>query len=1012
MRVNTALTARTVKKTRLYFGGLDYLSVNPESLPSRAAAAENFIKENGVLCKRKGVTQLVSFESSLYTAYTEGVFCYRLNGVEYTLCYVSHYYKNPLIADYTDNPRGVLAYCTFYRVKADYSYEDLLSAETCGAYKARLKPQKPRMYQCGDSVYFSGMGDYWVLHADDPLRFKRVAEDSATYVPVTTISMENDSVTDTVRASLDDVNRCTLRRINRLVGCGTVDGAAVSADNPAVFALDGKCSKTLPITATVTTTDGSAPVTYELERQNADEEREPCFGDELSGKTLTLGTELLSQLTTLKSGLKTSEPLIMCSGGYIAVEYTGNSYNVFYVADRYTEQNFRGKTPSRYNADDLGKMIINAAAYNSVTEFALPQGFGKVYWINPKAFAPLTAFRTLYKGITATLSTPTNYLYGANPNGSGRVQWGFLYGSGNEYTELKMTLPCAPYVADVSNIELRYSTPYEGGGDWCETVSFGTLYGEKGSRDRLFLAAEEGNKVYFSNSGDFSYFAEYDYVAAGVPNNKITGLMPLSDGSLAVYKEPSDYDANVYICKSYSKEIQSGIFRTSFTLSAGNATEGCVSPDCVCNFAGDFVHLSDKGVFGLVASTNQAYTERIATERSRLINPILKNADKSGALMFCHDNRLYVALNNGDCYVADAAYTFRLSGDMSDAFNYEWWKLTDIKIDCYAHRSDGTLLLGRGTGLFAFGEGYADLEWVQNGVGDLTVADSEVTYNPSLVSPEKCDFLMPYVNSSATTFTGNCYALLADGTLTGEATEVLSVSDNGRVTVTETAYANLRVGETVYIENPSAVMTPYYISDLNPDDLSFELSSNAGVKVTNVSLAVRVFHKLNPKARYFVYDADTENNTFKLKDGEGRILRIAAFNGTAASLILRFCKGRAVNCKWETPPLSFSAAGTAKSLTGISLSSPLLSGGGLTAGYETRNLTERAERRLTAFDFREMDFQRFTFDTAFAGSVNLELKGRRFNYIRFFFGSDTDTACTVSELTVRYKETGTLRGLR
>ena len=60
-------------------------------------------------------------------------------------------------------------------------------------------------------------------------------------------------------------------------------------------------------------------------------------------------------------------------------------------------------------------------------------------------------------------------------------------------------------------------------------------------------------------------------------------------------------------------------------------------------------------------------------------------------------------------------------------------------------------------------------------------------------------------------------------------------------------------------------------------------------------------------------------------------------------------------------------------------------------------------RGMNTFSFDNLDFNNFSFMSAFANSYTKKVLVRNFNYIMFKFRSSNDTNCIINNLTIVYK---------
>ena len=1004
MSVRRSLSKREEKGYSLYgFRGVDMANPDGDVKGYRSTDSVNFINENGINRKRKGWKQLYSFESSVYKSSVDGIF--RISGRlgSRVLAYVSFYYKFPKAPLSPAGEKGVFAYSTFMVEGALGRFYDGLKDKP--EIKARLLPGAPQMHQYGNKAYFIGMGDF-ILFDNETGAFRRVEEDAESYVPTTTVSIDHDGVFDTVRKSLEGVNFISRRRKNTLVGVDTLDGVAVSEDNPLVFTLDGDISASEEVCVTVETKDSSGALkSISLSQSRSVDERNIMLKDDLSGKTLKCGSAFFDKLPDYLSRYIVSQPLLKCSNGYFMLEQNERGTNFFYVSDMYTEENAKGKVPDDYSGDDIFPLILHSKIVDNLDSVDLPADFGEVIWINPDAFEPLTVMQVLYSGLLGAFETFDNKLYGVDPESGEQTLWGSLVGAPPVYRALRIYKPCGGAVPDLSNITVEFSTPYRGGESAVRDMEFGVIYGEQGRRNRLFYKGKRGNFARYSAVDKFSYFPELNYVVCGGEQSDISGFMPLDDYSLAVFK--GGCDSKVYICKEYTLDGEV-IEDKAFYVKSGHVAEGCVSHRCVVNFGGDFVYLSENGVFGLNSSGDSAETRRFSGARSRLINPALKKEDHRTAQMFVVDNRLFLCYSNGNCYVADSGFKFSEKED-ADSFNYEWWRLENIPINCFCF-GDGQFLFGtEDGGVCTFYEGYTDQGWTLCGDNEIIIqGDGRVGYNAKVVSVNEGDKVIASGPFGQDDEGDDYFALLADGSLLSG--DILKVED-GRIFIDERLWPRFYEGREIFIDNGTFDDWPYYVRNFDEDSSSFELYDKNGVRWSGRPEGFSVLTRLQKGESYTVCGLDEINRFFYLKDKRGEVLEIVHFASKAVTLYLKFVKEKTVCALWETPSLDMGSPGKIKSLSGLVFVLDKEQKGRLSFGCETLARKIVGEREIGGFDFGSFDFNKLSFSSNFTSTLAVPMKVRSFENIKVFFSSDTPTPCAVEKVILKYKIKGLSRGL-
>ena len=161
------------------FKGVDFSSSAVNVQSNRASYMRNLINEGGVNKKRNGWNELKVYEGSI-------------NGI----------FEAPLRV-------GMLVHAGT-KIYWDSNRSVLVDGVQNKRSQAFYKDNKVYIV-CGDIYVFKFVVGEGVVAT-------RLIDSDEIYIPTTTISIDNDTVTDTVRATLDDINCLTKWRKNTLVG--------------------------------------------------------------------------------------------------------------------------------------------------------------------------------------------------------------------------------------------------------------------------------------------------------------------------------------------------------------------------------------------------------------------------------------------------------------------------------------------------------------------------------------------------------------------------------------------------------------------------------------------------------------------------------------------------------------------------------------------------------------------------------------------------------------------------
>lgn len=234
MRASSHITLKERKSLTLEgFKGVDFSSSPLRVRTNRASNMRNFINEYGVNKKRNGWNELFRIEDSNGKAQP-------INGI---FQYVRGERKDLLVH----------AGKRIYRVdenNGEYTYTDITLSSTylpARVDTTLLTNERSQAFFNKGRCYIVGCGDYLVYGTWDngeTYELRRVANDIDTYIPTTTISIDDDSVDDDTRGSLDDINLLSSKRKNQLLGSSeanktwTLDSGSIDTDTKVLITLE------------------------------------------------------------------------------------------------------------------------------------------------------------------------------------------------------------------------------------------------------------------------------------------------------------------------------------------------------------------------------------------------------------------------------------------------------------------------------------------------------------------------------------------------------------------------------------------------------------------------------------------------------------------------------------------------------------------------------------------------------------------------------------------------------
>ena len=214
IRYRTDLDVKDIKQFHLSgFRGVDFSSSPLNVTESRATDAKNWIYDHGSPTKRPGWKQI---------AYVNG---YAVNGI----------YK------YTTGYYLVYAGTKFFKVQITTTGVGYVTTEISTVGMVLTSNQIQFFPQDSTKIFIVGAGDFLVWYLSGTWKLEKVFDNSMTYVPTTTISIDYEGYSGTsLKATLEAPSLMTVWRKNT---CKGVTGSA--SESPVVertYILDGNVS--------------------------------------------------------------------------------------------------------------------------------------------------------------------------------------------------------------------------------------------------------------------------------------------------------------------------------------------------------------------------------------------------------------------------------------------------------------------------------------------------------------------------------------------------------------------------------------------------------------------------------------------------------------------------------------------------------------------------------------------------------------------------------------------------
>ncbi|MBE6588823.1 MAG: hypothetical protein E7643_01470 [Ruminococcaceae bacterium] len=574
-------------------------------------------------------------------------------------------------------------------------------------------------------------------------------------------------------------------------------------------------------------------------------------------------------------------------------------------------------------------------------------------------------------------------------------------------------------VGDAPNVTVSFTAAEDlfggvgyGGMSMIYGCGFGTLFGVGGAQDRLFLGGnpEYPNTVFFSERQDFSYFPDQFTAILGTDERAITGFLPLSDSTLAVFKEPHTRESSVYYMSGeyrsfYSEEGDLKKTIPVFSVCAAGAGESLVSPYAAVSLAGDPLILSKNGVFGIEYTDNVVSNARVTRARSHTVAPRLcAEEGLSEAVAVTQGDRLYLAVGD-HCYVADRRYRYR-DGESGDA-EYEWWYWDHIPARVFSHVGE-EIWFGTGAGeICRFYEGCIDRSF-------LTSAAGEFGFHYTIGALSYADSLLFFLQE------GRRMTPLTAGIM-GEIMKGCHSIAHNKIYAEEAVLARIYEGLPVYAAFFGGTQLSegriYYICEIDRTKGCFSLATSSGgrpIALGNTKTSLCLYTELSGRDIYIGKQDFLEKVVYVRLTKEGVDVPLANYFrpvevGNANRIypttpIFRIHTDQNVTATWKTPFLDLGSDLYTKDLFSMIFSAKRLAGEKVVFGYETESHREEITMDLSGgLSLNLADLEGLSLERGYHKSLCLTAKAKGFHSIRFFFSSESAAPTEVYSIGAVYK---------
>lgn len=948
MRVQQS-NIRDIKSVALKdFRGVDMASTASDVAYFRATKMSNFIYEDGLNRKRKGIEQLFQIKPNISEAAPRinGIFDFTIEGTRLKIVYAGkRFYIVQNDGQYFDITTRKFGFDKESNIVLKDSVDEkfCVDVQVGDAIKGMhyLQDTRCQAFVSNDKIYFVGMGDYLALgdFGNKCFELRKVYENEYTTIPTTTMFIDQIGKDNESGKILDDVNIMTRWRYNRLVGSAFGENEAEKN-----WRLDGQVDGTSTIWIEVSNTKEKISLT--VTDDNAEMERFLRVDDDLSNKTLTFFPQTMGTVIYGVKVVTTENGDELC----LSDKYSDNGkeyFNLFFRKINKTAVNGYDETKiatySRTNWTERWK----PTTYQSTITFGDCGKCASLY----------VMFSSEFIGTFPILKTKkiTN---GANE------QVGYI--KDNIITLKANVGDLSSSILGEDNIKVRYRAVFDNSAsERIRKAKIGTIFGINGADDRLFLADGSVTDIY-SERNDFSFFGSMNYINTGTA--PIVGYIRLGDSTLGVLKKDSTQDAALYVRSGqYLKETIDNVemdTQALFNTIPTNASVSAVGNIGNATLNNDSMILTRQGIYGVEIASNISTNQRLLKLRSNAVNKGLLRLDLDNVISFVYDNKMYVAQGE-KCFVADARFKYRTDNDMGDTFNYEWWQLDfPCDIRCFAKFGD-RLVAGTMDGRIIALEGtnYVDQVFDTYLQGPISITtDNKITYKYGIdISKyQRLEFLQ------------DTFPIIYMGKFVRFDDSTITIDDNNTYVLKEGEEAQANESDkTIVVIGKNLKGEKLHID--NYDNNNIVLRDDYG----NV---------------YSSFQSNT-----KSADNDVRLYVITPVKAEWYSAITDLG-----NCSVLKSLVSMTIAVDEESRGKVQIGYETRRAG--ESIYESTS--------LGGFDFENIDFTEFSFLPEFDCAFTKKVMARNFNYILFKVKSETPSPCALKEIIVRYKQTKVGRGVR
>lgn len=319
-------------------------------------------------------------------------------------------------------------------------------------------------------------------------------------------------------------------------------------------------------------------------------------------------------------------------------------------------------------------------------------------------------------------------------DGNGVYQVVGGYAIDNTANTITFSEPKPPVATGEDNVLIEYTASTKSGAvDAFFDSKTVAIYGT-GLIDSVFVGGCDddnySSRVWYSKTGDPTYFPDLNYFVAGSNDTKVMGLVKVGE-YLGCVKQGNTVDSTIYLAYPVSFDDD-----TAYAVKQSVTGIGALSKRCFANLEDESLFLSAEGIMAIEPSRNES--ERQVRNRSFYINKrLLSEADLHTAFSYVW-NGFYILCVNSHCYILDSAQKVSWQNERTN-LQYECYYWNNVPATCFGH--------------------YNDFLWFGDNKGNLcrfkkADVDGSAAFNDN-GAPIKCEWSTMFDNDGGTNYFKN-----------------------------------------------------------------------------------------------------------------------------------------------------------------------------------------------------------------------------------------------------------------